>query len=189
MPSTLPAARRTASPDRRQLIVEAALEVIKKAGVGALTHRRVAEQAGVPLGSTTYYFASLDDILDAAFDLAMERDTQMLQRWVESLPPGVDLPRALTELVVGLAQTDIDTVYANLELVLAAARRPHLHVRAHRWGNSVANVLSGHLSEEAASAAAVVYDGTLLRQVMTGSIGGPGEVLTSFRRACATSGP
>lgn len=184
---------RTAAPrervgvDRRAIIVDAALKVITDQGVAALTHRKVAAEAKVPLGSTTYYFETLDDILVAAFDLAMERDTAMLQAWADALPDDVDLPQALTDLVVRLTRTEIRTMCANLDLVLAAARRPQLQERAHRWGGFLTKSLSPHLPPDAAAAASVVYDGTVLRQIMTGSIGGPDEVLTSFRRACAAA--
>jgi AcrR family transcriptional regulator len=44
----------------------AALEVVAAKGVEGLTHGAVAAVAGIPLGSTTYHFASLDDLLAAA---------------------------------------------------------------------------------------------------------------------------
>src|SRR3954462_3237525 len=48
---------------RREQILEATLRVIGRSGREAVTHRAVAEEAGVPLGSTTYYFDSRDDLL------------------------------------------------------------------------------------------------------------------------------
>lgn len=47
---------------RRQAIAEAAAHLIAHEGTRRLTHRRVAERAGVPLGSTTQYFESIDDL-------------------------------------------------------------------------------------------------------------------------------
>ncbi len=35
-------------------------------GFSALTHRAVANRAGVPLASTTYYFSSVDDLAEQA---------------------------------------------------------------------------------------------------------------------------
>ena len=52
-----------ATAGRREQILEAALRVIGRSGRQAVTHRAVAEEAGVPLGSTTYYFDSRDDLL------------------------------------------------------------------------------------------------------------------------------
>lgn len=53
-------------PERRKRqITEAAAEIIAQEGSKHLTHRRVAERAGVPLGSTTQYFKSIDDLVRA----------------------------------------------------------------------------------------------------------------------------
>ena len=48
-------------PDRKDRILEAALEVIADHGVAGTTHRSIAARADVPLGSTTYHFETLDD--------------------------------------------------------------------------------------------------------------------------------
>ena len=45
----------------------AALSLIAQQGFAAVTHRRVAAAAGVPLGSTTYYFDSREHLLREAF--------------------------------------------------------------------------------------------------------------------------
>ncbi|MDZ7883769.1 MAG: TetR family transcriptional regulator [Mycobacterium sp.] len=48
-------------------IVDAAIEVAGLKGIDALTHRAVAQAAGVSLSSTTYHYASREDIIAAAF--------------------------------------------------------------------------------------------------------------------------
>ena len=60
-------AGRRSENSRRDLLIDTALDVIAEHGVAGTTHRRVATAAGVPLGSTTYYFADLGDLLRAAF--------------------------------------------------------------------------------------------------------------------------
>ncbi|WP_243228874.1 TetR/AcrR family transcriptional regulator [Microbacterium sp. CIAB417] len=54
-------------PERRDRIIDACLDVIAERGVAGTTHRRVAEAAGVPLGSMTYHFAGMDELLREAF--------------------------------------------------------------------------------------------------------------------------
>ena len=51
---------------RRDAILQAALRVIAEQGVAAVTHRAVATEADVPPASTTYYFKSLDELLEGA---------------------------------------------------------------------------------------------------------------------------
>jgi DNA-binding transcriptional regulator YbjK len=62
-------ARRQRGERRRREILEAALRVIGRDGVAGLTHRAVADEAGVSLAATTYYFASKADLLREASEL------------------------------------------------------------------------------------------------------------------------
>ena len=47
---------------RRQQIIEAAADIIAREGSSMVTNRKVAERAGVPLGSTTQYFKSIEEL-------------------------------------------------------------------------------------------------------------------------------
>src|SRR3712207_8396141 len=48
--------------------------------MAAVTHRRVAEDAGVPLGSLTYWFAAKDDLLRETLRLFVEEEAERLRR-------------------------------------------------------------------------------------------------------------
>jgi TetR/AcrR family transcriptional regulator, regulator of biofilm formation and stress response len=54
--------------------VEVTIELIRREGVDAVAHRRVAEIAGVPLGSTTYYFSSRQDLLIRTFEHSLRQE-------------------------------------------------------------------------------------------------------------------
>jgi DNA-binding transcriptional regulator YbjK len=56
-------------PHRKERIAQAALDVVAEDGLRAATHRTIAARAEVPLGSVTYHFATLEDVLVAAFSL------------------------------------------------------------------------------------------------------------------------
>ncbi|MBO3083485.1 TetR/AcrR family transcriptional regulator [Cellulomonas fengjieae] len=51
---------------RRDDLARAAAALMLREGPGALTHRRVAAEAGASVSATTYYFGSLDDLAAAA---------------------------------------------------------------------------------------------------------------------------
>ncbi len=53
--------------DVKQRILLATLEVIKASGMRGVRHRAVAAQAGVSLGSTTYHFKSIEDLISSTF--------------------------------------------------------------------------------------------------------------------------
>ena len=74
--------RRPARPRgaaRRESLLQAVLKIVADVGADAVTHRRVAEVAGLPLASTTYWFDSKEHLLTAALELAAERDMARLQ--------------------------------------------------------------------------------------------------------------
>ena len=70
---------------RREALLEAVLEIVAEVGAEAVTHRRVAEQAQLPLASTTYWFDSKEDLLTAALQLAAERDVARLHELADRL--------------------------------------------------------------------------------------------------------
>ncbi|WDE09884.1 TetR/AcrR family transcriptional regulator [Thalassomonas haliotis] len=61
-------AKNSRGEDTKNKILTATLEIIKTQGMRAVRHRAVAAEAGVPLGSTTYHFSSIDDLLSSAFE-------------------------------------------------------------------------------------------------------------------------
>ncbi len=62
---------------RRELILDTTLRLIASGGVDSVTHRRVAEDAGIPLGSTTYYFDSKEHLLREAFEHYLASATRL----------------------------------------------------------------------------------------------------------------
>lgn len=76
--------RRPRGEASRHAILDATLELIARHGIHAVTHRAIAAEAGVALASTTYFFASLPDLIEQAFDLYVEQaataNAQVLER-------------------------------------------------------------------------------------------------------------
>src|SRR4051812_11736419 len=58
--------RAQASARVREAIIVAAVRVVAREGVAAVTHRRIADEAGVSLSSTTWHFATKAEILEGA---------------------------------------------------------------------------------------------------------------------------
>lgn len=113
---------------RRRAILEAALRVISERGVDAVSHRAVATEAGVPLASTTYYFESLDELLEGALELFVEDEAARLTALAERIE-GRELPPLE---VARLFRAELAHDVAQFELYLEAARRPRLREVARR---------------------------------------------------------
>jgi DNA-binding transcriptional regulator YbjK len=156
-------------PDRRARMVDAAIRVVDTHGIAGLSHRRVAAEADVPLGSTTYHFASREDLLVAALRRIGERWLAGVDAWERALPPGAVLADELARLVEesltgGRARTRLE-----YELYLAALRHDAVRPVAAECVDGLADVLRRRTRDDAtARALAALTDGLTLQLLLTG---------------------
>lgn len=68
---------------RKKEIIEATLQVIVDMGVQGVTHRAVAEAAGVQLRLTTYYFKDKEDLINEAFIHFVEEGKFLMAGFLE----------------------------------------------------------------------------------------------------------
>ncbi|MET1076019.1 MAG: TetR family transcriptional regulator [Umezawaea sp.] len=152
---------RRRDPHRREKIVEAAVEVIRETGPAGLTHRAVAARAGVPLGSTTYYFADLDELFEAAVRTVAERNVARLREWARSLPERADLCAGLADFLVLLTTEHRQTSVLAYELYGIALRRPALRAASTSWDDMLSEVFALRVDAPTARALTVMFDGLL----------------------------
>ncbi len=82
--NTTSSARSSRGERTRKAILDATLEVIAEGGVRAVSHRAVAQRAGVNLSLTTYYFSDIFDMVSSAFNDFVERERPRVeQAWTE----------------------------------------------------------------------------------------------------------
>jgi TetR/AcrR family transcriptional regulator, regulator of biofilm formation and stress response len=122
---------------RRRSIVDATLTLLGRGGSGAVTHRSVAAEAGVPLAATTYYFRTKDELVLEAFALAMTEDVAALGA---AAPLATDDPPTVPHVAAWLAALLVSDPSADrraqlglFELELEAARRPELAPLSRAW--------------------------------------------------------
>jgi TetR/AcrR family transcriptional regulator, regulator of biofilm formation and stress response len=151
---------------RRQAIIDAATRVIAEAGLAGLTHRRVAELADIPLGSTTYYFKDLDDLRQAALADAAHGSVEGLDQWALALAEADDLPGTLAALVADYL-SESDRYRAVNELYTAAAHHRELRPLARVWDEGLRKLLEPHCGRSAAEAVTVFIDGALVHALIT----------------------
>ena len=144
--------RRPPAGEIRDAILDATIRIIGRGGVAAVTHRAVAQEAGVSLSSTTYHFASKDAIVgdalrrvatieiesaaaDGARFAAIDVDadaTSFTESLLEWLCPQLEAPRLLT-------------VRAGYHLQLEATHRAELRAIHRDWGEQVLAVTQAAL--------------------------------------------
>ena len=86
--------RAEASKRMRDAIVAATVRIVAREGVAAVSHRRVAAEAGVGLSSTTWHFATKADILEAALEWTAGREVASIAAIAERLGDGDFEPSA-----------------------------------------------------------------------------------------------
>ncbi|WP_197353246.1 TetR/AcrR family transcriptional regulator [Streptomyces bathyalis] len=173
-------------PERRERIIDAAIRIVEMKGIGALSHRTVAAEAGVPLGSTTYHFAGLDDLLVASLQQVCSGPRSGMKDWegaLSAVAPSVGhgvregtaepgKGRALADVLTGLleeyARGASGRIRLEYELYLAALRRPALQPVAAAWLDEMVEVIGRHTAEVATARALVaLIDGLLLQLLLT----------------------
>jgi DNA-binding transcriptional regulator YbjK len=112
--------------ERRERILRATLAVIGRAGIGAVTHRSVAEEAGVPLGSLTYWFGTKDDLLREALRRFVAEEAERLRGVAEALGAGAEPADVAASFAAVLEDETGTEQIAQFELYLEAARNPAL---------------------------------------------------------------
>ena len=132
---TLPAARspRRYDPERKSRIVDAAIDVVARYGVAGTTMRRIAAEADVPLGSLTYHFTGLDDLLAQAFERHAERMSPHYEAHFHAVRDREGFIDAVTDLIHGDAGADPRDWAVAYELYLAALRDPALRTVTEAW--------------------------------------------------------
>jgi DNA-binding transcriptional regulator YbjK len=127
------------STDTRARILHATLRVIAAGGVGAVSNRRVAAEAGVALGSLTYHFPSQTDLLRESLLLYAEEEVARLEGLAAQLRAGLgagaqpSAEQAATVVEqIAARDTGRPEEIAELELHLHASRDPALHDASRR---------------------------------------------------------
>ncbi|MEW2139314.1 TetR family transcriptional regulator [Streptomyces sp. NPDC005409] len=137
--------------DRRTLIADTAIDLVAAAGLRGLTHRAVDGAAGLPTGSTSYYFRTREALISACYQRLAERDLDDIgvglggggggapERHGDGPAGSPTLDReaaaaALAALLHRWLTVGRERQLARYELSLEAARNPALQPQLHRAG-------------------------------------------------------
>jgi DNA-binding transcriptional regulator YbjK len=157
------------------------IEVVAECGIGRTTHRAVAARAGLPLGATTYYFPTLDDLIAAGLRRATEDQEEDLRRWAARLESSDDLPAALVTLATEYL-SDRKRAQIEYELYVAAARNPALRPFAAAWLDGLHDLLSPRVGAAAATSISGLLDGVMLQCLVMGTPLDTTALTTAIRR-------
>lgn len=100
---------------RRLLIAEATLRIIRQMGMKGATVRNIARESGLSLGALRHYFSTQDDLIDFSMRLVKERATVRINELVS-----IDMPlfQKVLRILLELLPTD-DNKLAEMEVWFA----------------------------------------------------------------------
>jgi TetR/AcrR family transcriptional regulator, regulator of biofilm formation and stress response len=172
-------------PHRRARIIDAALDVIAESGVAGASHRRIAARADVPLGSMTYHFADMDEVLRVSFErFADTIATRYENRFLRA--SNVEEAR---EAVVGLIHADLLDSQRELvlttELYTLAARKPEFRSLTCDWMARSRRALRRFFDEPTAHMLDALIEGLFIHAALDTSAPDRGRTIEAVARITA----
>ncbi len=123
------AQRRKPNPDqRRRELCDAAIQLLADDGAKGLSHLKVDGRAGVPDGTTSFYFRTRSALLQAVAERMVELDLATLQTVADSAAvPDGSSASALAKLVIQNGnEPQLSRTRARYEMAIQATRDPVL---------------------------------------------------------------
>ncbi|WP_327586058.1 TetR family transcriptional regulator [Nonomuraea sp. NBC_00507] len=165
--SPVPRRPRRHDPGRRDRLIDAALTVIAERGVAGTTHREIARVADVPLGSMTYHFTSLEEVLAEAFTRHADFVARVFDERLSAAPD----QDAAIEAVITLVADDLlgsqDDLVLSVELYVAAARHPALRAVTQAWMARSRQALERHFDATTARELDALIEGLVLHSALS----------------------
>jgi DNA-binding transcriptional regulator YbjK len=141
---------------RRDQVTDAAIATLAAEGMRGLTHRAVDRAAGLPEGSSSYYFRTRQALLEATVTrLAALDDVDLIPPgMLDGTPPALT-PEAIADLVAATVERSATEhrarMLARYELSVEATRRPELRAALAAVGERYRVLAAGLLAAAGAA--------------------------------------
>ena len=155
-------------PDRRNRLIDVTLDLIAEVGVAGISHRKIAARAGVPLGSMTYHFDGMDELLFESF--ARFAGT-IIKRFEERLGAARTIDEA-RNAAVSLVHEDLTGPQAardavlTFELYTLAAREPRFRTITREWMRRSRVELERHFDPDTAHQLDALIEGLAIHRIL-----------------------
>ena len=175
-------AKRGADPGRRDRIIDAALEVIAAHGVAGTSHRKVAAAAGVPLGSMTYHFSGMDELLREAFTRFADRGADDFDARMRRATTAAETLGVVADNIVAIGRSEPDDLVRTYELYTLAARDPAFRAITERWMARTRATLEEHLDPLTARLLDALMEGLGIHQALDRDPADTTHIIEGIRR-------
>ncbi|MBB1199977.1 TetR family transcriptional regulator [Enterobacteriaceae bacterium 89] len=158
-------ARRPNDPLRRERILQATLDTISQHGIQAVTHRKIATCADVPLGSMTYYFSGIDALLEEAFTGFTGEMIVQYQSFFSEVTTAGEACDAITQLIFSAQVTTAHNMGLMYQLYAFVGCKPALKNVMQNWMQQSQKVLEQWFDPPTARALDAFIEGMTLHFV------------------------
>nr|WP_249215897.1 TetR family transcriptional regulator [Citrobacter sp. JGM124] len=140
-------------------MITATLEVIEQYGVAGTSTRKVAEIADVSLGSLTYYFESINHLLEEAFTHLSTKISNAFSERLSAARTREDAITAVVDIIDQNIWSSPQTLTLSFELYSFVSRNPHLQSLPQRWMQQSRLALAQHFTPSTARALDALIEG------------------------------
>ncbi|MEN2741681.1 TetR family transcriptional regulator [Microbacterium sp. X-17] len=151
-------------PDRRDRIIDACLDVIAAEGVTGTSHRKVAAVARVPLGSMTYHFSGMEDLLFEAFTRFADRSSDTFTKRMRDAETLAQAQEVIADLINEDVSSDPRDLVITHELYTLAAREPRFRTITQHWMGRSREALGLHFDPATARILDALIEGLTLHR-------------------------
>ena len=170
------ARRRRVDPERRDRIIDACLRVIGQVGVAGASTRRIAAAADVPLGSVSYHFTDVDELLREAFERFTHRVSDRFEEYMVRAATPEEARRAVIDLIDLEVLADPHELVLTHELYTLAARDPRYRELTHVWMTRSREALERHFDPTTARLLDALIEGLTIHRALDTEPFDAGEV-------------
>ncbi|MBA2951792.1 TetR/AcrR family transcriptional regulator [Streptomyces himalayensis] len=153
-------------PQRRERIITATLDLIAEEGIARVSHRKIATRAGVPLGSMTYHFSGMDDLLREAFGRFTDHIVAVFDAHLTAPADPGQAREAVADLVHALSEGSQRDLVLAQELYTLAARQPAYRKLTQEWMRRSRVHLEKHFDPATARQLDALIEGLALHRAL-----------------------
>lgn len=167
--------------DTRSLLLEAALRVVAREGIRSVTHRKVAQEAGVSLSATSYHFSSIDAILLEAMRHYVTSAISRYGETFDDLHSEDEFCAAVLQIVLEVQRDSIDAILL-YELYAQAARDSNYRELVMDWSSNTVTRFSAYYPDDVVVKVAALLDGFLFLRSISHATATPDLILESLKQ-------
>ncbi|MEU6325465.1 TetR family transcriptional regulator [Streptomyces sp. NPDC047009] len=156
-------------PQRRERILAATLDLIADEGVAGVSHRKIATRAEVPLGSMTYHFTGIGDLLRQAFTRFADHIVAVFEQHLSRAGSREQACEAVTDLIHTLSEGPRRDLILAQELYTLAARHPEYRELTQQWMRRSRHLLEQHFDADTTRQLDALIEGLTLHRALDGS--------------------